>query len=467
MSLDFSFSANEKDIALKKAKEFFYEKALPQLNSQFDSVIPYVYIDKLEIDVGKVNTENFASQFRRSAAQALQEYFYKKGNGISQPANETPVFSADTIIYFLQKGYWQWNFQMRTDTEMTSLIKRLMKNEKDAFRLFALLKEQNVYARERFAAMMLIRPSLADIFLQQLKKHHPALEGCFPLDAVANLTQSEKDFYSTLIREIIASASLQNPEEVKRVLEKFMRLYPPVEKKEIISLKKILETLSDRSNASEWGRFYKMLYQSFYRHSIIAQQNTHDGMTISESYKEKEISDTPKYFEEGERVHISNAGLILFHPYLPYVFKELKWINDEKKFADENSQQKAILFLQYLINQKSRQAEHELLLNKILCNWPINKPVKAKIIFLKKEKKAAVELIESLKEHWKILKNTSRQGLIKSFVERKGTIQQRGEGFLLQVEKNTIDILMESLPFGIQTIKLPWNEYLIHTEWVY
>lgn len=50
-------------------------------------------------------------------------------------------------------------------------------------------------------------------------------------------------------------------------------------------------------------------------------------------------------------------------------------------------------------------------------------------------------------------------------MNRKGLIQQKEDGYLLQVEKKSIDILIESLPFSLFTIKLPWNEQIIYTEW--
>jgi len=76
-------------------------------------------------------------------------------------------------------------------------------------------------------------------------------------------------------------------------------------------------------------------------------------------------------------------------------------------------------------------------------------------------------MLDSLIEHWSVLRNTSRNGLIKSFIERKGLVQKTDKNFSIQVEKSSIDILLESLPFGILTIKLPWNEYFIYTEWTY
>ena len=98
---------------------------------------------------------------------------------------------------------------------------------------------------------------------------------------------------------------------------------------------------------------------------------------------------------------------------------------------------------------------------------PVHLPLNGRCNFSGKEKQAVQDIIDSLREHWSILRNTSQEGLVVSFIERPGVIEKTRKDYLLRVEKNTIDILLESLPFGIQTIKLPWNEYIIHTEWAY
>jgi uncharacterized protein YheU (UPF0270 family) len=180
-------------------------------------------------------------------------------------------------------------------------------------------------------------------------------------------------------------------------------------------------------------------------------------------------SSSPFFLPDDEnKISILNAGLVLLHPYYPYLFNELGWLDEKKKFINKQSQQKAVLFLQFLVTGEKRAFEHLLVLNKILCGWPIELPLSIKkYTFTAEEKKAGEEMLDALIEHWSILRNTSRNGLIESFIKRKGLVQKGEKSFTLQVEKNSIDILLDSLPFGILVIKLPWNEYIINTEWTY
>ena len=77
----------------------------------------------------------------------------------------------------------------------------------------------------------------------------------------------------------------------------------------------------------------------------------------------------------------------------------------------------------------------------------------------------AHELLASVIEHWQALKNTSVDGLRGAFLRRDGLITRKNDDWLLQVERKTLDVLLDSIPWGYSTITLPWNGYLIHVEW--
>jgi len=55
--------------------------------------------------------------------------------------------------------------------------------------------------------------------------------------------------------------------------------------------------------------------------------------------------------------------------------------------------------------------------------------------------------------------------LRESFLKRDGILTQKENGWLLQVERKTLDILIDSIPWGYSTVSFSWNEYLIFVEW--
>jgi hypothetical protein len=67
--------------------------------------------------------------------------------------------------------------------------------------------------------------------------------------------------------------------------------------------------------------------------------------------------------------------------------------------------------------------------------------------------------------NWPKLKNTSVEGLRETFLKREGILTKKDNGWLLQVEKKTPDVLLESIPWSYSTLAFSWNNYIIFTEW--
>jgi len=59
----------------------------------------------------------------------------------------------------------------------------------------------------------------------------------------------------------------------------------------------------------------------------------------------------------------------------------------------------------------------------------------------------------------------AEEALQEAFIRRNGKLNFKGDHWLLQVEKNAMDILVDRLPWGFGIIKLPWLQFLIHVEW--
>jgi len=77
-------------------------------------------------------------------------------------------------------------------------------------------------------------------------------------------------------------------------------------------------------------------------------------------------------------------------------------------------------------------------------------------------------LLQAVIGHWDALRNTTPDGLRGTFLTRPGKLSQRPDGdYLLQVESQSFDILLERLPWGIGVVKLPWMERMLWVEWAY
>ena len=166
--------------------------------------------------------------------------------------------------------------------------------------------------------------------------------------------------------------------------------------------------------------------------------------------------------DAGEGIYVENAGLIILHPFLPQLFTML----GIAAAAELLQSQRALCLLHFLTTGQVIAPEYELILPKILCNVPLETPVESDVELTDDERKEADALLEAVIRHWEVLRNTSCGGLRGTFLLRHGKVSLRDDGdWLLQVEAQSFDILLDRLPWGISMIKLPWMEKMLWVEW--
>jgi hypothetical protein len=166
-----------------------------------------------------------------------------------------------------------------------------------------------------------------------------------------------------------------------------------------------------------------------------------------------------------QRVLVKNAGLVITWPYLSRYF-DLLSMTEDSKFKTEEDAARAVHLLQYIATGFASAPEHELLLNKVLCGVKIATPVPIEITLSDKEKEVSAMMLNGLLQNWDRLKGSSIQALQEGFMMREGYLMETDETWQLKVEKKTLDILMENLPWSFGTIKLPWMEKRMIVEWL-
>jgi hypothetical protein len=163
-----------------------------------------------------------------------------------------------------------------------------------------------------------------------------------------------------------------------------------------------------------------------------------------------------------DTLYTNQAGLVLLHPFLPRFFEVLGITDGEKLLQPE----RAPGLLYFLATGQPLAPEYELTLPKILCNLPLNTPLPADIGITPQEQDEAITLLEAVIRHWPALRNTSPDGLRGNFLNRLGKLSPYPDGgWLLQVENQTHDLLLDQLPWSIAMLKLPWMPHLLRVEW--
>lgn len=177
---------------------------------------------------------------------------------------------------------------------------------------------------------------------------------------------------------------------------------------------------------------------------------------------DKEEAESLIELEQG--LYLNNAGLVLLWSYLPRFFRTIGLV-DAKDFINGEARERGLLMLQYLVSGKTEFQEHELLLNKLFCGWPLPEPVTCKLDIRDHERAEVDTLLDAVIENWKSLRKTSRNGLREAFLQREGRLSRDEMGWQLKVNRVGVDVLLESLPWGIGLIRLPWMKDTIRVEW--
>ena len=185
---------------------------------------------------------------------------------------------------------------------------------------------------------------------------------------------------------------------------------------------------------------------------------------IQELWDEKQPPRQPKT-QDHEYWYVDQAGLILLHPFLPQLFNTLGLV-DGTDFKSLKKRQTGVYVLHYLSTGIINPLEYDLVLPRLLCAWPEDEPLQRPARLTKKTKQECHNLLEAVIGHWTKLGTTSPEGLQNGFLKRSGKLTHRPfDGWLLQVENSGIDVLLDYLPWGFGTIKLPWMNEILTVEW--
>jgi Contractile injection system tape measure protein len=197
----------------------------------------------------------------------------------------------------------------------------------------------------------------------------------------------------------------------------------------------------------------------------IEQELLKEKSAAEKATQDEIEKDTAITIEDLSDFVIDNAGLVLIWPFLGPYFKELG-LTQDRKFVNEEAVSRAVHLIQYLAEgDEYEYEEHDLVLNKILCGIDVTQAIDMNFEITEQEKEEAEALLKAVTQNWTIIKNTSIQGLRMSFLMKDGSLKKNEQGWHLYIERATIDMLIDRLPWAISMIRLPWMSGLLYVEW--
>ena len=136
------------------------------------------------------------------------------------------------------------------------------------------------------------------------------------------------------------------------------------------------------------------------------------------------------------------------------------------KLATHDAATRAVHLLQYLVTSRAATPEPLLILNKILAGIPLGAVVGAGIEMTEEESGLCDKLLGSMLANWPALSTgTSVAGLQRAFMQREGRLTLEDDKWKLKVERKTLDVLVDQVPWGFRLIYAAWMPQPLHVEW--
>ena len=465
--LDFQFNGNTDGFSFQQEVKDWFDAFIPQLTSKLDEVaIPDTIISMKEL---QLEVELTATDWKQQASQQLMNQLKDKiqliQNGVIASSGYKQQTSdehfANTFLFYLQHGYLQWNAAgIAVEKWNEQLDKTFLHSNENFTNALKEMLVSSAAARERLMQLIPFQSAV------ELFRSYNEQRSAVHLKLIHDLqllmkTAIVHHYYS--MRQVLYKAFLltlsptADPAQIKQELAQSIHKKALIDPS-VIEVVAQLQFQSKRLIALQTGLSAEKKSTRFknearkFRTQILIQQ-------------EPQLLDMQDLHQSiDEPVFISNAGLVIVAAFLPAFFEKLKLVSNQS-ISDH---QKATCLLQYLVTGTDKIQEYDLALPKILCGVPVTKPVHTGSFRITKVlRKEADEVLLSVIEYWSILQNTSLEGLRQSFLQRNGKLSSNGSEWLLQVEQQPYDLLLQHLPWNISMIKLPWMEQMLKTEWIH
>ena len=447
LEFDSEQAANELQKTFTGTFENQVKQALDEVFSTFSNNGETIVIDHLKINLGKINFEDFATRLKNEIKHYLQKLLITETKEeisdefVKIQASKTKF---EILTFFLQNGYYPWWAseitvqQLETDVinETKFENRNIQTKFSEVLASTTCRQRLSVQFSEDFNRQLIMKfyPETADFIFRTIEEIRIFLTGN---------RISDKEI--TCKWPVLVWPLLFDKEE----LDVFQKQFPT----------KIFLVICEKLNLNFAGTLAQL--QNLPEFEPDFQDNLINPDKKSEQISQKKPE---KKEQSTTEILIANAGMVIFWPYLQQLFRDFNLMQGTE-FINEKHLEKAVLLTQFLVNGEFETEEFQLPLNKILCGWPIEKPVGKVMIFEENEKAIVEDFLKEIIKNWPALKNTSIAGLRETFLQRNGILRESQQKWTLKIERKTVDILRDSLPWPISIIKLPWMNKILYVEW--
>ncbi|RXG30268.1 contractile injection system tape measure protein [Leeuwenhoekiella palythoae] len=476
--------------------QFIIEKLSTHLSKAFDELgtsDEFYTIDKVAVSFEKdFLKESNLSEITNKIHTITTETLSLSRNDLSnknQIINDQKERNYKAFIYFLEKGRYPWFFAEKETLnlkELTSFLKEAQPHSLTECLSKTEAQKRLVYQfGEHPKFMLTVWRTYAE--LKKLPKSR--VNGLVALVSKVE----EKNIFEELGSSLFQYDRLSIPEHERRLIKHF-EFYKSKSGLSLDTLQSLSNFFNLKIGISFSPKVLIASFQSLEKATLVFQPSEKISFPKSNSLSKKEIEErlksipvkfqnqralldsddiieeqqliehNPVETDESQGLILPNCGLILLHPFLSILFEELGVLSSQKQIAEEHYDL-VVQLLHFIATGEENISEQQLGAAKQLCGVFSSYPIKKENVLQEKHKKEALNLIQTVLNYWSALKNTTASGLRGQFLTRSGKWVTTDEKIELFIERQTADILLDQLPWGLSMVKLPWLKKMIYVTW--
>ncbi len=511
----------------ERVSRHFHSQLKYSLETLFDQLVDkhtFIRFDRLELDIGAISLKNLETELTQKIIAKLSSEIQKKlnqtSNNFSKEGNKEVYierlnedsYIEQNVLFFLENG----RFYQLVDATSTQQIKEWFRTQKGEAFIKTLPLKINFNSLIIKRLLDFLDENIVEKICKEIFPNIPFLSvfNAVFSSEISNKIVSSKNkkrlFYEAMFISFYSKNDFSEKQIFQAIFSDFLAiLFKENISQKAIFLKNMLKNIDAHSIKidKKWTGFLKELirktvfsekekYESEFlektkiskeklskkEESILFKQTESQAENQVKSSKKDTFSKEKAAFEKlfseenkqgipeknnivKEGIYLNYAGVVLVHPFLKPFFEEFDLLENQV-FKNIESQQKAVKILAYLATGNEVCEEHEMILFKVLCGMEISGYVSPELGIKQKEKEATEELLNAIKNHWVSMKNTSFEAIREGFFRREGKLEMADDGLKLTIERKTMDILLDKLPWGISLIKYKWMPQLLHINWI-
>ncbi len=416
----------------------FLEELLPTLERVLDEVgAPgaYVQLDRLEVDLGLIDPANVVS-LRETLAAALRRELREVGFGESRQTSLVERALA-SLEYFLKHGRLAWDCPTTTLAELERVLLRELEVSQS-------IRALPTAGTEALRQVLRASRAARDRFVAQL---NPTVAGAllrvFGRESLGTASDRASD----------SDTEINHPGNLRAAL---LNALGTAKRQRLSAPSAFAKTgpaspgATERSAEGQHGRLERDGSDAV---DAAASSNA-DAATFAPG------TETEQALSDG--LPVTNAGIILLHPFLTNYFERLGLLAD----GALTDPVRAIHLLHYLATGATELPEAASVLYKVLCGYPLTETLSRRVDLGEEERTESLTLLDAAVAHWGKLGKTSAEGLRQNFLQREGILRRTDNGsWRLTVERRGWDVLLESLPWNLSVVRMGWGAGVVWVEW--